>query len=195
MTKKTPVKKRIGLILAAVVALAVLAFTLTHIVGRVLDKRTYRLAYPALIEQSAEAYALDPYLVAAVIHVESGNRPAVVSSAGAVGLMQIMPTTGEWIAGKLRVEAYEEDSLCDPGMNITMGCWYLRFLLDRYDQDQNHALAAYNAGQGNVDKWLSDPAYSADGVLTNIPYEETDRYVEKVTRTYEKYKDLYTDTF
>ncbi len=138
-----------------------------------LEKRTYRLDYTEYASPSTrEEYKLDPYLIASIIHCESGNRPDAVSPDGALGLMQIMPTTGEWIAGKLQVENFHTDMLFEPSVNIRFGCWYLRFLMDRYDQDRQLAVAAYNAGHGTVDKWLEDPGVSAEGRLVEIPYPE-----------------------
>ena len=179
--------------LAAVLLL--LAVIIALYAGRELEKRTYKLLYPEEIGVSAEEFALDPYLVAAMIHCESSNRPAAVSPVGAVGLMQIMPDTGEWIAGKLKLTGYDPEQLKVPQYNIRLGCWYLRFVLDRYQQDRPSALAAYNAGHGNVDKWKKDPAVSQEGQLKNIPFAETEQYVEKVQRAYEKYKTLYPDAF
>lgn len=194
MSEKEKRKPRFILAIVALVLLIV-ALVLGLTVARMLERRTYRLSYPALIEEYAGEYELDPYLVAAMIHVESGNRPEVVSSAGAVGLMQVMPDTGEWINGKLQLNGYTADSLKTPDVNIHFGCWYLRFLLDRYEGDVDYAVAAYNAGQGTVDKWLSDPAVTENGELINIPYPETDNYLEKVQRAYEKYTTLYKDAF
>ena len=188
-------KKRRGIKLLLAAFLLLLAVLIAVIAGRELEKRTYKLNYPQEINASADEFELDPYLVAAMIHCESGNRAEAVSPVGAVGLMQIMPDTGEWIAGKLDLNAYEPSQLTQPAFNIRMGCWYLRFLLDRYEQDRPSALAAYNAGHGNVDKWKNDPAVSVEGDLRNIPFAETEQYVEKVQRAYEKYKTLYQDAF
>lgn len=182
-------RANVGLIIGMVciVIAAIAAFFLS----REMEKRTYRMVYPTLIGQYAEEFQLDPYLVAAVIHTESGNRPDAVSSSGAVGLMQVMPETGEWIAGKLGVHDFTTQQLYDPKTNIRFGCWYLAFLKERFEGDRPLMLAAYNAGHGNVAKWLEDPEISQDGQLVNIPFGETERYVEKVQRAYEKYQTLY----
>ncbi|HOG00793.1 MAG TPA: lytic transglycosylase domain-containing protein [Clostridia bacterium] len=165
-----------------------------YYLSRALEKKTYTLAYAAEIQACAEEFGVDPYLVASVIFVESSGRPEVVSPKGAVGLMQIMPDTGEWIAGKLDLADYTEASLIVPADNIRLGCWYLRYLLDRYENREN-ALAAYNAGPGNVDKWLKDENYAKDGRLTNIPFEETAHYIERVDWAYGVYTELYHDEF
>lgn len=176
-------------------ALLILALIAALFLARELEKRKFKLIYNEAIVSYSEEYELDPYLVAAVIHVESGNRPAVISRSGAVGLMQIMPETGGWIAGKLDLDEFNEQMLKEPSLNIEFGCWYLRFLLNKYDHDIVHTLAAYNAGQGTVDKWLADERYSSSGKLIDIPYEETDNYVVRVQHAYEKYKALYKNAF
>lgn len=188
-------RKRKGRGVFAAFLLLLLALIMVLLLGRELEKRTYKLNYPETIAAYAAEYALDPYLIAAVIHCESSNRPEAVSPMGAMGLMQIMPDTGEWIAGKLDEADFSTDMLLDPAQNIRFGCWYLRFLMNRYDQDRQLTLAAYNAGHGNVDKWIGDPAISKEGQLVDIPYAETKNYVEKVQRAYEKYQSLYKNAF
>ena len=155
---------------------------------RTLDERYCFFSY------KAAEYGLDPYLVAAVIYVESGWQTEAESPKGALGLMQLMPATAEWIAGRLG-EEYDPAAICEPEVNIRYGCWYLRFLFDRFPVTAT-ALAAYNAGHNRVAAWLSSEEYSPDGsVLTSIPYPETEQYVGKVQRAYEKYKELYPNAF
>lgn len=193
-----PPKKKRRLRWLRVIFLLLLASVLVLLIPIVmeeLEKRSYPLIYPELIKASAAEFSLDPYLVTAVAHTESSGDPNAVSHAGAAGLMQIMPDTGAWIAGKLDIADYTQDSLFNPAQSIRFGCWYLRFLHDRYAADQVKYVAAYNAGHGNVDDWLKDPAYTKDGQLEDIPFAETKRYVEKVQRAYEKYKTLYPDAF
>lgn len=174
---------------AATLALVLCAFWLNDY----MEKRKYRLDYPEQIKRCSAEFSLDPYLVAAIIHCESGNRAGIVSPKGAVGLMQIMPDTGAWIAEKVEFADYTEAMLKDPDINIRLGCWYLQYLTDRFGGVRGHILAAYNAGPGNVQKWLEDEDRSQDGVLVNIPFSETSGYVEKVERAHEKYKKLYAD--
>lgn len=158
-----------------------------------MEKRTYPLFHTDIIVKEAAAYELDPYFVAAVIYCESSGRETVVSHKGATGLMQIMPKTGEWIAEKLEMDDYSEERLKEPEVNIRMGCWYLSYLFKRYEGNSVHALAAYNAGPGNVSKWLEDPQYTQDGQLTDIPFDETAAYVKKVLAAQEKYRELYEE--
>lgn len=182
--------KTIVLCLVLLVAAVIIAV----IVNRTMEKHTYKLEYAQIISAYALQYELDPYFVAAVIHVESGNRAQVKSSAGALGLMQIMPVTGEWIAEKLDMDFKTED-LSEPEINIEYGCWYLRFLFDKFELTDTVA-AAYNAGHNRVSEWLENEKYSSDGVsLKQIPYNETRLYIEKIQKAYEKYKKLYPTAF
>ncbi len=151
----------------------------------------YPLDYEAQIRLYARENGLDPAWPAAVILAESSYDPGAVSSANAQGLMQLLPSTAEWIAGKFD-ETYAEGCLFDADTNIKYGCWYLGYLARRFGGNLACATAAYHAGQGTVDGWLKDPAYSADGVaLSTIPSEKTDTYVKRVLRYYEKYCELY----
>ena len=152
---------------------------------------TYPLAYRELIQQYAAEQGLEPAYIAAIIMSESSFDANNTSPVNAQGLMQIMPDTGEWIAGKFN-EAYTEGCLYEPERNVKYGCWYMGFLIDRYNGDKACASAAYHSGQGTVDGWLQDPAYSADGrTLTVIPGENAKTYVERVLERYEKYKEIY----
>lgn len=153
--------------------------------------QNYPVEYESLIRAYAAENGLQPAYVASVILAESSYRPEAVSSVNAQGLMQILPSTAEWIAGKFD-EAYTENCLFDPETNIRYGCWYLGFLMNRYDGDMKCASAAYHAGQGTVDKWLDDPNYSSDGkTLDTIASEATNTYVARVLRYYEKYAEIY----
>ena len=151
----------------------------------------YPMAYEAQIRLRASENGLDPAYPAAVILAESSYQPEAVSSANAQGLMQLLPDTADWIAGKFD-EGYYEGCLFDPDTNIKYGCWYLGWLVRRFNGNLACATAAYHAGQGQVDKWLKNPEYSADGVtLSIIPSEKTDAYVKRVLKYYEKYCELY----
>ena len=152
---------------------------------------TYPVEYEELIRQYAAENEIPPAYVAAVILAESSYRPEAVSQVNAQGLMQILPSTAEWIAGKFD-ESYMEGCLFDPETNIKYGCWYLGFLMRRNDGSMRCSSAAYHAGQGTVDKWLADPAYSSDGkTLDKIASDATGTYVERVLKYYEKYEEIY----
>ena len=176
-----------------VLGLAIIILALLALVGYPYAKKlAYPLKYEAYITEYAEANGLDPYLVCGVIHTESHFDIEAESRVGAVGLMQIMPDTGEWIAKKMSMKDYSEAKLKDPETNIRMGCWYLKYLMDRFDGDMTLVLAGYNAGPNRVTQWLEDEKYSQDGKLTDIPYRETEEYVKKVENAKEMYRSYYT---
>ena len=159
--------------------------------GRI-DLSRYPMTYAPEIRAAAAEFSLDPAYVASVVLAESSFDAEAVSSAGAIGLMQIMPATGEWIAGKLEDEPFDVQRLYQPEVNLRYGCWYLRFLLDRYDEDMYTASTAYHQGQGRVDQWLEDPQYSQDGrTLTAISSAVTDTYVNRIMESYAHYQELY----
>ena len=151
-----------------------------------------RVTWQELIEHYAAMYNLDPAFVTAVIRNESSFRTDAVSSVGARGLMQMMPDTAEWIAGKLD-ERYDFDLLFEAETAIRYGCWYLGYLADLFGGDTVLVCAAYHAGQGEVLGWLGDPAISPDGVtvpIRNIPITNTRTYAERVTKAYGVYDAL-----
>ena len=186
-------RRRSLIVTAAVLALALLGLGLWIALDRAPGAvmRTYPMEYESLIRIYSEIYGIPPAYTAAVILAESAYDPEAVSSANAQGLMQLLPPTAEWIAERLG-DVYREGSLFDPETNIHYGCWYLGFLMKRYNGDMRCASSAYHQGQGTVDKWLSDPRYSPDGAtLAVIPSSTTDTYVQRVLKYYEKYAEKY----
>jgi len=161
--------------------------------GRWALSAAYPLKYRPILFARAEESGLSPYLVAAVIRAESGFRPGATSSQGARGLMQVMPETGEWAAKQLGLP-YSPDLLYDPDYNIRLGCWYLASLREEFAGDMVLALAAYNGGRGNVEKWLSERQWTGEHhTLDQIPFKETRNYVAKVLRDYTRYERIYTN--
>ena len=146
-----------------------------------------RSRYPLEYEHVIRAYAsdrhLDPSLVAAVIYAESRFDPNVRSSAGAVGLMQVLPETGEFIARSTGGSDFVEADLRDPDLNVRYGTWLLDYLRTRYDGDVETALAAYHAGPANVDAWRRDGS--------GIEFPETRAYVDEVLRVAQVYRRAY----
>ena len=190
--RRTRLYKAIGI---AVLVLALVGLGTAVLMDRLAERTgmVYPMEYTELIRSRAAAEGLEPAYVAAVILAESSYNPQAVSSVNAQGLMQIMPETGEWIAGTFD-ETYVEGCLFDPETNIRYGCWYLGYLLRRYDGDKTCSTAAYHSGQGTVDGWLKDPEYSTDGRTLNIiggPRANT--YVGRVLEYYEKYSQLYAN--
>ena len=156
-----------------------------------IKKAIYPLKHKDIIIQYSNKYELDPYLVMAIICTESRFNENANSHKGARGLMQITEETATWCVEKFKIQA-DAKNIYNPRTNIEVGCAYLDFLVDLFEGETTTAVAAYNAGQGNVKKWLSDERYSLDGkTLEQIPFEETKNYVEKVLKRYEIYKKLY----
>ncbi len=176
-------------------ALAVVVGVIAYAVEREPDwyvKYRYPLRYRAIIEAHAKNYDLDPALVAAVIYSESSFDPPARSQAGAVGLMQVLPETGIAIATRTGGKRFTPEDLLDPEINIRYGCWYLRHLTRRYashpTQASDLALASYNAGLTNVDRWLEEAPPGQD---VEIGFAETRAYVERVHRL----RDLYARAY
>lgn len=130
----------------------------------------FPLKYRGEIEAAGAEFGVDPVLVASVIKTESRFRAGAVSPRGAVGLMQVMPSTAEFVAEKYDLGEFD---LYNPHDNIRIGTCYLRYLFDRFG-DTRTVLAAYNAGPGNVARW------AVDGRVETTPFPETNKYVEKV---------------
>jgi soluble lytic murein transglycosylase len=148
--------------------------------------------YSYYVEKYSDEYGLNKNLVYSIIKAESGFDSKAISSRNAKGLMQIMDSTGEWAAEKIRIEDFDSSMLLEPQTNIRIGCWYISKLLNQYDQNVELALTAYNAGSGNVSKWLKDIGISSNGkTLDRIPFTETENYVKKIKRYNYMYKKLY----
>ena len=159
-----------------------------------LPQKIYKNMYPKQYEEYvlkyADEYQIDPLLVFAMIKAESNFNKDAVSKSNAVGLMQLMDTTAEELANKLNIE-YTKNVLLDPETNIKLGTKYYQELYERYGNEVL-ALAAYNAGRGKVNEWISKGILKEDGSnAEDIPYRETNNYVRKILRDYEIYKELY----
>lgn len=153
---------------------------------------TRPVEYTEYINKYSEEYDVDPMLVYSVIKVESNYNPDAHSPMNAHGLMQILPETGSWIAERLKID-YSEEMLKDPETSIQMGTYYLSYLVHHF-KDRDLAIAAYNGGLGNVEKWLADENLSKDGEsLDEIPFVETRNYVVRVNDNYRIYDLFYGD--
>jgi soluble lytic murein transglycosylase len=144
----------------------------------------YPLHYDAIVRGHARNYRLDPALLAAVIYQESKFHAHARSSSGAIGLMQLLPATAEGIAIHTGGTRFRVSDLDDPEINVRYGAWYLRHLLDKYD-DERTALAAYNAGQENVDRWRAEGR--------GIAFAETRHYVSRVEHLQGLYRRAYRE--
>lgn len=160
-----------------------------------IEEKILRILYPKKYEEYVYKYSeelnIDPMLTFAIIKTESNFNEKIESKSGAIGLMQLMENTAEEQAEKLNIE-YKKSMLYEPEINIKLGLNYFNTLLDYYNQNYVLAFAAYNAGLGNVQKWINEGIIKEEGSdIENIPFKETNMYVRKVIRNYQIYKKLY----
>lgn len=170
------------LVLAVVAGLVALPFAL----GAPEAARTalYPLRYEDTIRQASRENRLEPAFVAGVIYTESRFRPDAESPQSAYGLMQMLPSTAEFVQERSGIEG----NFRDPRTNIRLGVWYLGYLDGRYRGDERLMLAAYNSGEGQVDAWISDEGFD---IARDIPFTETRDYVENSLKAEKAYEDLY----
>ena len=176
--------RRLLLPLVAVVALAGAAAWIVHDEPRWYERIRYPLRYEAIVLGHARNYHLEPELLAAVIYQESKFDADARSSSGAIGLMQLLPDTAKGIAARTGGSRFVVDDLLEPELNVRYGAWYLRHLLDKYGNEAM-ALAAYNAGQTNVDRWRAEGS--------GIRFAETRHYVARVQELKRVYARAYAD--
>ena len=167
--------RRLALLAGAAVVVAALMPFLLPTLDKTYDELTLPLRHEDVIRQQAAEKNLDPALIAGVIYAESRFRD-VTSPAGAQGLMQITPATAEFIANLSGGTEFELDDLSDPEINIRYGTYLLQHLMEKYDGNLVHALAAYNAGPGNMDHWIDEGRER----VSEFPFAETREYVERV---------------
>ena len=176
----TAKKKTIAKIL--IVFLLILATLLSVYFG-------IKASFPLKYTKIAKSFGLEPKLACSVMRAESGFDEEAKSRAGALGLMQLMPSTAQFICEQEKIE-YLPQKMLDGAYNAYLGCAYLSYLFKRFPTEET-VLAAYNAGEGTVSGWLSDKKYSDDGIhLKKIPYPETESYVKKVLK-FKKIYDFY----
>jgi soluble lytic murein transglycosylase len=185
-------RRRLVLLLAGAVIAALVLISLKPWADKAVQELKLPLRHEDVIRQQAKDKNLDPTLIAGVIYVESRFRDQT-SHAGAKGLMQLMPSTADYIARKSGGTQFVEGDLADPQINISYGSWYLRYLLQRYHGNVALALAAYNAGEGKVDEWWRDAADRGEkfAVARHIPFPETREYVSKVLDARRAYRKEY----
>ena len=186
-------RRRLLLLAAVAVAAVAIPALIAPFADRAVQEVTLPLRHDDIIRQQARDKNLDPALIAAVIYEESRFRDQT-SHAGARGLMQITPETADAIAKHSGGVRFKQEDLSDPQINISYGAYYLRLLIDHYDGSETLAVAAYNAGMGNVDRWVAE----AGGVdsfdrAEHIPFPETRAYVENVLQRQDDYRHNYAD--
>lgn len=182
-------KKRVFLLL--VIGFVSFLFLSSDQMGRWM----YPIKYMDDIRASSAAYDLEPHLIAAIIRTETNYSLGKVSSKGALGLMQIMPDTAEWVSEQAGFQNVSEDTLLNrPEVSIEVGSWYLQSLHKQFNQNSVAAVAAYNAGPGNVKKWMESGQWNGTlETADQIPFGETRHYVQRVIYYYDKYKNLYPE--
>ena len=188
------------IIIVIIIAVALVAGFLINDVWSMLERQTHPKDYSDIVEKYASEYNIPPEIIFSVIKVESDFDPNAKSRVGALGLMQMMPSTFEWLTGEEHLnERLLTLKLHDPEVSIRYGTYYLSYLKNRFFKGQPNEnvdwdviFAAYNGGEGNVMKWLSDPEYTDEnGRLVNIPFQETRSYVSKVNKALDTYKEMY----
>jgi peptidoglycan lytic transglycosylase len=191
-SRSTIVRRWLLLLGAVAVAATVIILTTAPFVDKAVHEVTLPLRHDDIIRQQARDKGLDPALIAAVIYTESRFRDQT-SNAGAKGLMQLMPSTADYIARKSGGTAFKQGDLATPQVNISYGSWYLRYLLEKYGGNTILALAAYNAGEGKVDGWWRDAAARGERfrIAAHIPFPETRSYVTHVLQTRRDYRREY----
>jgi soluble lytic murein transglycosylase len=186
-------RRRVALVVVAAVLGALIAALVTGAgpLGEAVREITLPLRHDDIIRQQASDKDVDAALIAAVIYEESRFRDQT-SHAGARGLMQITPATADFIATRSGGIRFEQSDLATPQINIAYGAWYLRYLIDHYDGNETLAVAAYNAGQTNVDTWV-ERAGGPDEFdsARHIPFPETRAYVDNVEDRRGEYRDNY----
>ncbi|MDR1687524.1 MAG: lytic transglycosylase domain-containing protein [Clostridiales bacterium] len=172
------------------IAIILLFLALVYFWGVYAIRTVYPLKYYALISEAAQKYGLELSFVCGLIHTESRFDANAVSGKNASGLMQLTKSTADWGASEIGIENYSYDNILTPDINIELGCWYISKLINQYG-DESVALAAYNGGSGNVDRWLADKKTSSDGkTLQSVPFKETQTFIERVGKSEKIYNYL-----
>lgn len=157
------------------------------------DYILYPHDYKGIIMEEAQRDKVEPELVAAIILAESKYNKNVVSDPGAIGLMQIMPETANWVLEQQHKKPIDSKALKEPDVNISIGTWYVGHLLEEFKGNEILALAAYNAGRGHVEEWVKENHWSVETFndINAIPFPETREYVNKVIAYRDKYRESY----
>lgn len=174
--------------------LLILIILLIIYIYNIFNKRLmYPIKYNDYVQKSASVNKIDPYLIYAIIRQESKFDSKVTSNKDAKGLMQVLESTAKEVATEIDYIDENNLDLFDPETNITIGTKYYRWLLNRYNGNMKLALCAYNAGPGNVDKWIQiEEIYNNDNlIISAIPFEETKNYIVSVINNYDQYVKLY----
>ncbi len=179
--------------ISLIIVLSILLGFAVDLMWGAVEKSSHPNSHMEYVRKYAEEYNIPEPVILAVIKVESDFKSNAESSAGACGLMQMMPSTFEWLTSSEHLgENLPADDLFDPETSIRYGVYYLNYLYLKFDRNWDTTFAAYNAGEGNVAKWLADPTLSdGEGNLIEIPYKETKNYVKRVNDEIDTYRKLY----
>jgi len=181
--------KKIWKVLVVLIVIITILFTIFKNKNTIM-KSIYITKYSEYVEKYSKEYNVDKYLIYATIKAESNFSENAESKKGAKGLMQLMDSTGQEIAKSLNM-TIDNDDLFDSEINIKLGTKYISKMLQKYNNTEL-ALAAYNAGSGNVDSWINSNKIKSDGSdIENIPFKETNNYVRRILKDYRIYKELY----
>ena len=178
------------LVILLVVAISIAVGFAVDGIWQLFEKKSYPQSYDDIIADASDEFDVPVEIIYATIKVESDFDPEAISGKGARGLMQMIPDTFEWLTGDEHLKEYRSISeLSDPEVSIRYGTYYLSYLYKKFDYNWDTTFAAYNAGEGNVSKWLKDPSLSdGEGNLTSIPIKETERYINKIHRALSYYE-------
>jgi soluble lytic murein transglycosylase len=159
-------------------------------------KLMYPIQYVDEVSEAVERFQVDPFLVLAVVQIESNFKHERFSNKGATGLMQLMPDTAHWANKESGLNKDPQSYIHDPKANILLGSWYLSYLIHKYEGNYTKAVVAYNAGQGNVDRWLQEGVWDGtEASINQIPFGETRHYVARVMYFYHRYHSIYQEDF
>ena len=186
----------LGLSVLIPVVILVISSAIHHDAADNFNKSLYPVKYESYVEKASKEFGVDECLIYGVIRTESNFDADAVSSAGAIGLMQLMPDTFTWLQNYRNNfetdKVMNSDKLYDPKINIEYGVYYLSYLLEKYDDDKTLAICAYNAGYGNVDSWIADGTIPNHNVSPeSVPFSETSNYLRRVTESMNMYRELY----
>ena len=182
-------KKLIIIIIIIALALAIYKYSK---LDEVILKMIYPIKYSNYVETYSEKYDVDKYFIYAMIKAESNFNERALSNSKAIGLMQILEDTAFEMAEDVDLGELTEEELYNPDTNINLGVKYFSYLLKQFDNNYNLAIIAYNAGIGNVQKWIEQGIIQEDGSdLENVPFKETNNYVRKILNNYKMYEKIY----
>jgi len=187
---KTNVMKLLVLNKKIIIITSILV-TFVIVVAIAITSTAYPLKYKDEIDYISKKYDIKADLIAGIIYAESNFNPDAVSQKGAIGIMQILPETAEWLCEIMKIP-YSKKMLFNPLYNIELGTFYLTYLKEKFS-GANACIAAYNAGEGNISLWLENDGYTQNGDIRTTPFKQTNAYIEKVNRAIEHYKKRFVN--